>query len=112
MAALPEAIRASDTQTAIHRSPQGYAVIVHRVTGREEPDSEEEYEVLVRRGAGPARDRIAGLSLLEAIERMRALCLPDFDPENDAWEPTTLPSPEPPSSAADRQDYLSGDQGG
>jgi hypothetical protein len=112
MAVLPEAIRTSDTQTAIYRSPHGYAVIVNRVTGREEPDSEEEYVVLVRRGTAPLRDRIAGLSLLEAIARMRGLSLTDFDPDNDQWEPTTLPPPEPAISPEDRQDYLSGDQGG
>lgn len=106
MALLADAIRASNTQTAIYRAPQGYAVIVKRVTGREEPDSEEEYDVFVDRGDQRGPWKIGALNLIEALDRMRGLGLPGFDPETDQWQPTTLPNPEPPTSPEDRQDYL------
>lgn len=106
MAHLPEAIRASDTQAAIYRAPQDYSVIVKRVTGREQPDSEEEYDVTVDWNGRPGPWRIGALSLAEAYTRMRGLGLPGFDPENDEWQPTTLPSPEPPVSQEEREDYL------
>ena len=107
MATLPEAIRASDTQAASYTGPQGVRVVVKRVTGREEPDSEEEYDVLVTRSdQQPGTWRIGALSLVEAYDRMLGLGLPDFDPENDAWQPATLPSPQPPVSPDERKDYL------
>lgn len=107
MALLPEAIRSSDTQSAIYRSSHGYDVIVKRVTGREEPDSEAEIDVMVEWGdKRPGEWRIAALNLVEAYDRMRGLGLPDFDPENDQWQPATLPSPEPPVSPDVREDYL------
>jgi hypothetical protein len=104
MALLADAIRASDTQTAIYRAPQGYAVVVQRVTGREEPDSEEEYDVFVDRGDQRGPWRIAALDLIEALDRMGSLGLPGFDPASDQWQPTTLP--EPAISPQDREDYL------
>ncbi len=110
MALLAEAIRASDTQAAIYRAPQGYAVIVKRVTGHENPDSEEEYDVLVARGGRQGPWRIGALDLIEAIERMRGLGLLGFDPETDEWRPTTLRDPEPPVSPDEREDYLVADE--
>ncbi|HEX6817823.1 MAG TPA: hypothetical protein VF120_05565 [Ktedonobacterales bacterium] len=107
MALLPEAIRSSDTQSAIYRSPHGYSVIVKRVTGREEPDSEAEFDAMVEwADQRPGQWRIAALTLVEAYDRMRGLGLADFDPLNDAWQPATLPSPEPPVSPEERKDYL------
>ncbi len=111
MATLPEAIRSSDTQSAIFRAPQGYRVVVKRVTGREEPDSDDEFDVMVFwSDQRPGQWRIAALTLSEAYDRMRGLELPDFNPENDQWQPTTLPDPEPPASPEEREDYLTDDK--
>lgn len=90
MALLADAIRSSDTQAAIYRAPQGYSVIVERVTGREGPDAQEEYDVLVDHGDPRGSWRIGALNLIEALERMRVLGLPGFDPDNVQWQPTTL----------------------
>jgi hypothetical protein len=109
MALLADAIRSSDTQAAIYRAPQGYSVVVKRVTGREEPDDQEEYDVLVDRGDARGPWRIGALNLIEALDRMRGLGLPDFTPDNDAWQPTTMLSPEPPASPQVREDYLKDD---
>lgn len=107
MTTLPEAIRSSDTQSAIYSAPQGYRVVVKRVTGREEPDSEDEFDVMVFWGdRQPGRWRISALTLSEAYDRMRGLGLPDFNPENAQWQPARLPDAEPPVSPEEREDYL------
>jgi hypothetical protein len=106
MALLAEAIRSSETQSAIYRAPQGYSVIVRRVTGREEPDGQEGYDVLVDRGERTGPWRIGALDLAEAMGRLDGLDLPDFDPESDQWQPATLPSPESPVNPDVRADYL------
>jgi hypothetical protein len=105
MALLADAIRASDTQSAVWRSPDGYTVFVKRVTGREGSFDQEEYAVFTQRPGAPTRDRIAALNLIEALVRMRELALPGFDPEGAAWEPTTIPDPEPKVTEEDREDF-------
>ncbi len=115
MALLADAIRSSDTQAAIYRAPQGYSVIVERVTGREEPDAQEEYDVLVDHGdaQGPWHIgpwRIGALNLVEALERMRGLGLPGFDPDTAQWQPATLPGSQPPVSPDVREDDLLDDR--
>ena len=76
MALLAEALRSSATQTAEFRAQDGAAVIVQRVTGKEEPDSEEQYVVRLRRADRPAEDRFAAENLLEALGRLLVLGVP------------------------------------
>jgi hypothetical protein len=111
MALLADAIRSSNSQAAIYRAPQGYSVVVERVTGRENPDAQEEYDVLVDDGDAPDRGRvgswrIGALDLVEALERMRGLGLPGFDPDTAQWQPATLRGARPPVSPDVREDYL------
>ncbi len=87
MAMLVEAMRASENEDAVCRLPDGTLVLVQRVLGREEPDSEEEYVVDVKPPNAAPRDRIAADDLVEAMERMAALGLPGFDPHADCWAP-------------------------
>ncbi len=86
MAVLAEAIRASETETAAATAPDGTTLVVQRVIGKEEPDSQETYVVRVRRKGAPG-EQIEVTDLLEAVWYMRALRLDDFDPEFDSWQP-------------------------
>lgn len=104
MALLAEAIRASDAQTALYRSPAGYTVTVNRVTGRAEPYIQEAYDVLVERVGAPATDRFNALDLLEVFERLRGLGLPEFDPEGTGWEVAPSPHPAPSASPPSRDE--------
>ena len=87
MALLTDAIRQSSTQAAYCQTGNDTAVIVQRVTGREQPYNQEEYAVSVQRGANPPTQAFAAENLLEAIERMRDFGLPGFDPEASNWSP-------------------------
>jgi hypothetical protein len=87
MALLAEALRSSATQTAQFRAQDGTAVIVQRVTGNEEPDSEEQYAVRLRRADQPAEDRFAAENLLEVMGRLHALDVPGLDPGSADWQP-------------------------
>jgi hypothetical protein len=87
MALLAEAIRSSATQTAEFRAQDGAAVIVQRVTGKEEPDSEEQYAVRLRRADRPAEDRFAAENLLEVLGRLLVLGVPGLDPGSTNWQP-------------------------
>jgi hypothetical protein len=89
MALLAEALRSSATQTAQFRAQDDTAVIVQRVTGKEEPDSEEQYAVRLRRADRPAEDRFAAENLLEVLGRLHALGVPGLDPGSTDWQPVT-----------------------
>jgi hypothetical protein len=112
VALLADAIRSSESQAAIYRAPQGYLVIVERVTGRENPDTQEGYIEEVDHGDAPPSLgdmcpwRIGALDLVEALERMRGLGIPDFDPEIAQWRPALLPGVRPPVGPDVREDYL------
>ncbi len=89
MALLAEALRSSATQTAEFRAQDGAAVIVQRVTGKEEPDSEEQYAVRLRRADRPAEARFAAENLLEVLGRLLVLGVPGLDPGSTGWKPVT-----------------------
>jgi hypothetical protein len=86
MALLAEAIRQSDAQSARWTAPDGTAVLVERVTGREGPFDQEEYAVRTQQPGEPPVARAAADNLPEALERMAALGIPGFDPAGTAWE--------------------------
>jgi hypothetical protein len=88
MATLPEAISASDDESAAYETAGGVTVVVRRIVGPPGvTDTEESYAVSVQRGAQPPHDRFDVDSLPDALARMRAWNLPDFDPESNAWRP-------------------------
>jgi hypothetical protein len=87
MSLLAEAIRHSDTETARYEAADGTRVIVQRITGREMQDNQEEYLVRTKRLGGLPHSRIAALDLVEALEYMRNLGIPDFNPDTADWQP-------------------------
>lgn len=104
MALLAEAIRQSDTQAAACALPDGTRVLVQRVTGREGPFDQEEYAVRTERPGEPPMARMATDNLLEALNGMRRLGIPGFDPAGTEWQPVF-------ASARDRVEYQR-DEGG
>jgi hypothetical protein len=86
MTLLAEAIRQSDAQSASWTAPNGTAVLVERVTGREGSFDQEEYAVRTQRPGEPPVARAATNDLPEALERMAALGIPGFDPGGTGWE--------------------------
>ena len=108
MALLAEAIRQSDTQSAACVLPDGTRVLVQRVTGPEGPFDQEEYAVRTQRPGEPPVARMATDDLNEALDGMRRLDIPDFDPVTADWQPIF-------ASERDRAEYerrASGPSGG
>ena len=98
MALLAEAIRQSDTQAAACALPDGTRVMVQRVTGREGPFDQEEYAVRTERPGEPPVAQMATDNLIEALDRMRRLDIPGFDPATADWQPVF-------ASARDQAEY-------
>lgn len=98
MALLAEAIRQSDTQTAACALPDGTRVAVQRVTGREGSFDQEEYAVSTEQPGEPPVARMATDNLIEALDGMRRLHIPGFDPETADWQPVF-------ASVRDRVEY-------
>lgn len=98
MALLAEAIRQSDTQAAACTLPDSTRVMVQRVTGREGPFDQEEYAVRTERPGAPPVARIATDNLIEALDGMRQLGIPGFDPATADWQPVF-------ASARDQAEY-------
>lgn len=73
MALLADAIRTSPTETAEYLVPDGTRVVVQRIMGREEPDSEEAYAVCLLRDGQLTQVCYAAENLLEAMARMPSL---------------------------------------
>lgn len=108
MTLLAEAIRQSDTQAAACALPDGTRVLVQRVTGREGPFDQEEYAVRTERPGELPVARMATDNLIEALDGMRRLDLPSFDPATADWQPVF-------ASARDQAEYgrdVSGSSGG
>ena len=87
MSLLAEAIRQSDSQTAACLLPNGTRVLVQRVTGREGPFDQEEYAVRTERPGEPPMARMATDNLIEALDGMSRLGIPDFNPSAADWQP-------------------------
>lgn len=98
MTLLAEAIRQSDTQAAACALPDGTRVLVQRVTGREGPFDQEEYAVRTQRLGEPPVARMATDNLIEALDGMRRLDIPGFDPATADWQPVF-------ASTRDRAEY-------
>lgn len=98
MALLADAIRQSDSETAAYRTQDGTAVIVQRITGREEPYSQEEYAVRTQVAGAPPEERFAADNLLETLVHLQDMRLPGFNPESDGWVPASGPSGIDPQS--------------
>ena len=89
MALLADAIRQSGSETAAYHTQDGTVVIVQRITGREEPNNEEEYAVRIQRTGAPPEERFAADNLLETLVRLHDMRLPGFNPESDGWVPAS-----------------------
>lgn len=88
---LVDAIRAGGTETAVYRAPGGYSVVVKRIVGQLEHYNQEGYSVrLERPDGGPSTQEFAASDMIETLDRLRGLGLPDFDPEADIWQ--TVPT--------------------
>lgn len=98
MALLAEAIRQSDTQAAACTLPDGTRVMVQRVTGREGPFDQEEYAVRTERPGEQPVARMATDNLIEALDGMSRLGIPDFNPSTADWQPVF-------ASTRDRTEY-------
>lgn len=91
MALLPDAIRASNTATARRLLRDGTEVVIERVIGKEEPDSEESYAVHIYDVGGARVEEFEAADLVEAVERLRRLNWAGFDPDAPEWEPALGP---------------------
>ncbi len=98
MALLADAIRQSDTQSATCALPDGTRLLVQRVTGREGPFDQEEYAVRTQRPGEAPVARMATDNLIEALDGMSRLGIPDFNPSSADWQPVF-------ASARDRGEY-------
>jgi len=101
MATLAEALRTSTLDAAYCEAGADCRVAVRRELAGRKPGGAERYIVTVQRG--PALPEPAGEAptLDEALATLRALRLPEFDPDGNGWQPATGMSEEQSSVWSD-----------